>query len=208
MLMQKLYCKDELNNIIEIIKNKGVELKNLLDKTGGYKTLKIETIEGLEKQKEIPPMPDFKQIDDQIIQMEEKMENYRKAKMYKSEYEQSVEDYEEICKEIEELEKRIKEKLQAVKLPEQIKITSSGVFYKDMPVDEKHLSKSELYIVSLMLSSVNLKELRTLYFDCSPLDKNNLKDVLVWAKQNDLQLLIERPDFEGGELKFEIIEDN
>jgi hypothetical protein len=57
-----------------------------------------------------------------------------------------------------------------------------------------------------MLSSVNLKELKTLYFDCSPLDKNSMEAVLKWAKENDLQLLIERPDFDGGELRFEIIE--
>jgi hypothetical protein len=204
--IQKLHCKDDLTIVSDVIKNKGMELKELLNKMGGYKTLKIEEIEGLEKQKEIPPMPNLAEIDAQISMFEDKLENRRKAEMYKKEFDESILAYEYICKEIEVLENKIKEKLQAVKLPREIKITAEGVFFKNLPVDEKHLSKSELYIVSLMLSSVNLKELRTLYFDCSPLDKNSMAAVLKWANENDLQLLIEKPDFDGGELRFEIIE--
>jgi hypothetical protein len=33
-----------------------------------------------------------------------------------------------------------------------------------------------------------------------------MASVFQWAKENDLQLLIERPDFDGGELRLEIIE--
>jgi hypothetical protein len=204
--IQNLNCKDDLVSVVEVIKNKGKELKELLNSMGGYKTLNIEKIEGLEKQKEIPPMPDFSEIDKQIAEAEILAGKQNKAILYKKEYDDSIAAYDEICNEITKLENIIKEKLQSVKLPPEIKITTEGVFFKNLPVDDKHLAKSELYIVSLMLSSVNLKELRTLYFDCSPLDKNNLADVLRWAKENDLQLLIEKPDFDAGELRLEIIE--
>lgn len=204
--LQKLNCKDETIDIAEAIKNKGIELKERLNSLGCYKTLNIEQIEGLESQREIPAMPDFTAIDKQIAEAEAYRDKRNKALMYSNEYNDSVSAYDEICEEIQALETKIKEKLQSVKLPPEINITTEGVFFKGYPVDDKHLAKSELYIVSLMLSSVNLKELKTLYFDCSPLDKNNMEAVLKWAKENDLQLLIERPDFDGGELRFEIIE--
>lgn len=205
--LQKLSCKDEVDTIINQVKDKGIQLKEKLNNIGGYKEFKIENIEGLEKPKEIPTMPSLSDIDSKIAKLEEKLENRRKAEIYKKEYEDSVSAYESVHKEIQELENKIKEKLQSVKLPKGITITSEGVFYKGLPVDDKHLSTSELYIVSLMLSSVNLKDLRTLYFDCSPLDRNSMEAVLQWAKENDLQLLIERPDFDGGELRLEIVED-
>lgn len=204
--LQKLNCKDETIDIAEVIKNKGIELKERLNSLGCYKTLNIEQIEGLESQREIPPMPDFSEIDRQIAEAEALAGKQNKALMYSKEYNDSVSAYDEICNEITKLENRIKDKLQSVKLPPEIKITTEGVFFKNLPVDDKHLAKSELYIVSLMLSSVNLKDLRTLYFDCSPLDKNNMAAVLKWAKENDLQLLIEKPDFDAGELRLEIIE--
>jgi len=204
--LQKLNYKEEVIDVINQIKDKGIKLKEKLNIVGGYKELKIENIEGLEKQKEIPQMPSLSDIDAKIFKLEEQLENKRKAEIYKKEYEESIAAYESVHKEIQELENKIKEKLQSVKLPKDITITSEGVFYKGLPVDDKHLSTSELYIVSLMLSSVNLRELRTLYFDCSPLDKNSMASVLQWAKENDLQLLIERPDFDGGELRLEIIE--
>lgn len=205
--LQKLSCKDEVVGIINQVKDKAIQLKEKLNNIGGYKEFKIENIEGLEKPKEIPTMPSLSYTDAKITKLEEKLENRRKAEIYKKEYEDSVSAYESVHKEIQELENKIKEKLQSVKLPKGITITNEGVFYKRLPVDDKHLSTSELYIVSLMLSSVNLKDLRTLYFDCSPLDRNSMEAVLQWAKENDLQLLIERPDFDGGELRLEIIED-
>lgn len=205
--LQKLSCKDEIVGIINQVKDKGIQLKEKLNNIGGYKEFKIENIEGLEKPKEIPTMPSLSDTDAKITKLEEKLENKRKAEIYKKEYEDSVSAYESVHKEIQELENKIKDKLQTVKLPKGITITNEGVFYKGLPVDDKHLSTSELYIVSLMLSSVNLKDLRTLYFDCSPLDRNSMEAVLQWARENDLQLLIERPDFDGGELRLEIVED-
>jgi hypothetical protein len=38
------------------------------------------------------------------------------------------------------------------------------------------------------------------------LDKNSLLEIEKWAVENDLQLLIERPDFDGGEIEYQILE--
>ena len=46
-----------------------------------------------------------------------------------------------------------------------------------------------------------------MHFEASSLDKNSLKEVQEWADKNDLQLLIERAEFEGGDIKYEIIEE-
>lgn len=44
-----------------------------------------------------------------------------------------------------------------------------------------------------------------MHFDASFLDKNSLREIEFWALNNDLQLLIERPDYDAGEIKYEIL---
>ena len=69
------------------------------------------------------------------------------------------------------------------------------------------ISSSAKYICALKLGALVLGKIRTLHFDCSPLDKNSLMEIQKWAEANDLQLLLERPDFEGGDIKYQIIEE-
>ena len=52
-----------------------------------------------------------------------------------------------------------------------------------------------------------LGKIRTMHFDASFLDKDSLSDVQKWADENDLQLLIERADFENGDIEYKIIQD-
>ena len=65
---------------------------------------------------------------------------------------------------------------------------------------------SQKYIAGLKLGAMVLGELKTMHFDASFLDKNSLNEVQEWAERNSYQLLIERPDFDAGEIKYEIIE--
>ena len=44
-----------------------------------------------------------------------------------------------------------------------------------------------------------------MHFDASFLDKNSLAEIQLWANENDLQLLIERPDYDGGDIQYKII---
>lgn len=81
------------------------------------------------------------------------------------------------------------------------KITVDG-----FPLDRNQLSTSKLYTAALRIASMNLGEVKTLYFDASFLDNNSLRDIYQWAEAQDLQLLIERPDLDGGDIEYQLIE--
>jgi AAA15 family ATPase/GTPase len=91
-------------------------------------------------------------------------------------------------------------------LPNGFGFSEDGITYNGFDFNREQLSSSGLYIAALKLAAMGLGEVKTLHFDASFLDKNSLAEIEVWAKENDLQLLIERPDFEGGEIKYEILE--
>lgn len=115
-----------------------------------------------------------------------------------------AEKADELVKSIEQ------EKLDMIKkaeLPDGFDFTEDGITYKGHALSKDQLSSSSIYIASLKLASMNLGQVRTLHFDASYLDRNSLKDIEKWANENDLQLLIERPDFDGGEIEYHILEE-
>lgn len=91
------------------------------------------------------------------------------------------------------------------KIPDEFKITDSGILYNGLPLTDSQISSSSKYIAALKLGAMVLGKLRTMHFDASFLDKNSLAEIQLWANKNDLQLLIERPDYDGGEIKYQII---
>jgi hypothetical protein len=106
--------------------------------------------------------------------------------------------------------KRIEaEKLDVIKnasMPDGFGFGEDGITYNGFAFNKEQLSSSGIYIAALKLAALGLGEVKTLYFDASFLDKNSLADIEKWANENDLQLLIERPDFEGGEIEYQIIQ--
>jgi len=115
---------------------------------------------------------------------------------------------EEADQALEKISDERKEMIASAKFPEGISISSDplGVTVDGFPLDRSQLSTSKLYTAALRIASMNLGEVRTLYFDCSFLDRNSLAEVNAWAEANDLQLLIERADYNGGETQYTIIE--
>jgi hypothetical protein len=105
--------------------------------------------------------------------------------------------------------KRIEaEKLDVIKnasMPDGFGFSNDGITYNSFAFNKEQLSSSGIYIAALKLAALGLGEVKTLYFDASFLDKNSLQDIETWANENELQLLIERPDFEGGEIEYRII---
>jgi len=95
--------------------------------------------------------------------------------------------------------------LKDAKIPEWFEFTDDWLLYNWFELDKKQLSSSSIYIASLKLASMGLWEVRTLCFDASYLDKNSLQDIEKRAEKEWLQLLIERPDFDWWELKYEIL---
>jgi hypothetical protein len=91
-------------------------------------------------------------------------------------------------------------------LPKWFEFTNDGLLFNWYPLDKSSLSSSQIYIAGLMLASMNMWEVQMLTFDASYLDKNSLQEIEDWAKSHDLQLLIERPDFDWWDIRYEIVE--
>ncbi len=98
------------------------------------------------------------------------------------------------------------ELLAKAKLPKGIEITPDGITVDGFPLDKNQISTSALYIAAIKLASLGLGDVRTLHFDASSLDNPSLAEVEKWAAENDLQLLIERPAPDGGDIAYEIVE--
>lgn len=90
--------------------------------------------------------------------------------------------------------------------PEGVSMDANGVTISGLPFIREQLSSSVIYKTALKLAAMNLGKVKTIYFDASYLDKQSLLDIEEWAHSKGLQLLIERPDFEGGEITYELIE--
>lgn len=92
-------------------------------------------------------------------------------------------------------------------MPAGFGFSDEGITYDGFAFNKETLSSSGIYIAALKLAAIGLGEVKTLHFDASFLDKNSLAEIEAWAIENDLQLLIERPDFEGGEIEYHILAD-
>lgn len=109
-------------------------------------------------------------------------------------------------KKVKDIEQEKADMIAGAKMPDGFGFTDSGLTYKGFPLNENQISTSGKYIAALKLGAMVIGKVRTLHFDASSLDNGNLGKVQEWAKENDLQLLIERPDFDGGDIRYEIIE--
>jgi len=99
------------------------------------------------------------------------------------------------------------EMIREANMPEGFEFSDDGILFNGLPVSREQLSSSAIYIVALKLALMEIGELRTLHFDASFLDKVSLAEIEKWAEQEDLQLLIEIPDREAGEIRYELLED-
>lgn len=128
------------------------------------------------------------------------------AKKQDAVIEKAIADAEAADIEVKKLET---EKLDVIKnstLPDGFGFSEDGITYEGFEFNKESLSSSRIYIAALKLAALGLGEVKTLHFDASFLDKNSLAEIEAWANQNDLQLLIERPDFEGGEIEYQILQ--
>lgn len=107
---------------------------------------------------------------------------------------------------VQVIEKERMDLIKSANMPEGFTFTSDGIAYNGLSFTREQLSSSGIYIAALKLASMKIGEVRTLHFDASFLDKNSLAEIEQWATSQDLQLLIERPDFEAGEIAYEIIQ--
>ncbi|WP_312698172.1 hypothetical protein, partial [Sphingobacterium mizutaii] len=129
------------------------------------------------------------------------------AKVIKADFDKSVEEAKKADDIVKSIEKEKTDLIKGAKLPEGFDFSDDGITYNGYSFSKEDLSSSSIYIAALKLASLNIGEVKTLHFDASYLDKNSLQEIEEWAKENDLQLLIERPDFDGGEIEYHLIND-
>lgn len=106
---------------------------------------------------------------------------------------------------VKAIEQERMDMITSAQIPEGFDFSEDGITYKKLPFTREQLSSSGIYIAALKLASMNLGDVRTLHFDASFLDKNSLAEIEKWANKNKLQLLIERVDWEGEEVQYELI---
>lgn len=158
---------------------------------------------------EMPDRTELDKIDSQIVEASETNAEAQKYKEYidhknATEAARSLADESDLV--VKKIEDERKKMIESVSFPQGISITSEGITVDGLPLDRNQISTSKLYCSALRIASMNLGEVKTLYFDASFLDKITLGEIQTWANENKLQLLIERPDFDGGEIKYELIE--
>ena len=167
----------------------------------------------------VPIYQDERQDKTELVEIEKKItEAYNNNEAFTN-YKRDMQEYNEWIakgkeakenadktdKEVKGIETEKKEMIKTANIPSCFKIGENGILYNGYPLNDNQVSSSAKYIAGLKLGLLTLGDVRTMHFDASFLDKKSLDEVQVWASENDLQLLIERPDFDGGKIMYDII---
>lgn len=188
---------ERLKSLIEVEESKIAKLAK--DIEGGHTWLKVK--ENQPKTEEAA-----QQIKDKISAIEvsnaEIIKN-NNALILKEAFEKSELEAKAAADLVKAIEQEKVELIKKAKLPIGFDFTDDGITYLGHALSKEQLSSSAIYIAALKLAALNIGEVKTLHFDASYLDKNSLAEIEQWALDNDLQLLIERPDFDGGDIEFE-----
>lgn len=195
--------KTTLGSNLKKIQSLKEEIKALEDSDMILETEIDKGVKWISEEKNKPKPPHHGQ---QLKIKIDDIKNNNDAIVHKKDFEKKKKSAEESDIEVKKHEQNKIEALRTSNLPEGFGFSEDGITYKGFPFDRTNLATSEIYVAALKLAAMGLKEVKALHFDASFLDKNNLLEIEKWAKENDLQLLIERPDFEGGEIEYQIIE--
>lgn len=131
--------------------------------------------------------------------------NNNQAKKQNEQYEKLVKEAEECDQEVKRIEAEKLDVIKKASMPDGFGFTDEGITYNGFAFTKEQLSSSSVYIAALKLAALGLGDVKTLHFDASLLDKISLQQIEKWANENQLQLLIERPDFEGGEIEYQLL---
>ena len=149
-----------------------------------------------------------KELEEKINKIKEDnkaVEENKKAADQKIIYDKCVLEAERLDKEVKRIEQEKLDVIKNASMPDGFGFSDEGITYKGFAFNKDQLSSSGIYIAALKLAAIGLGEVKALHFDASFLDKESLAEIENWANENDLQLLIERPDFEGGEIEYQIL---
>lgn len=159
----------------------------------------------------VPEMPDSTElnvVDEKILnaqKINQAAQAYKDWKAQERKMQESAADAAKAHSKVVLIEEEKMDMIRSAKMPEGFGFSGDGITYTDLPFTREQLSSSGIYIAALKLAAMTLGEVRTLHFDASFLDKNSLGEIEKWANASDLQLLIERPDFEGNEIEYQLL---
>jgi hypothetical protein len=186
----------------------GNEVQEWIDTLPYIKSISKDEVPEPDFITEMPDDAELREIDEQITAAHEtnrKADAYANYLKQKESAASAKKDAEEADKKVKAIEKEKLDLVKSAKMPEGFGFTDDGISYNGLPFTREQLSSSGIYIAALKLANMTLGEVKTLHFDASFLDKNSLAEIEKWANENDLQLLIERPDFEAGEIEYVLL---
>lgn len=200
--------KDRANQLVEI----GSEIADLEAKIVLLKSKKNAVESDIKKgnewvlaQKTID-VTSFKETLAKSIEQNKVIEENNKAKLQQEIYDKALLNAQEADAKVKSIEAEKIDVIKNANMPTGFGFSEDGITYNGFAFNKETLSSSAIYIAALKLAALQLGEVKTLHFDASYLDKNSLLEIESWANEQDLQLLIERPDFEAGEIEYQIIQ--
>ncbi len=187
---------ENLKKKIQVFEEKNEALKTDIENGNKW------TLESKNKRKE-----NSDELVNEIAKIKETNESIFARDNYKKQQEQFsaiLQEAKEADAEVKRIEAEKNDVIKNASMPDGFGFSEDGITYNGYSFDKATLSSSAIYIGALKLAAATLGDVKTLHFDASLLDKNSLADIEKWANENDLQLLIERPDFEGGEIEYQL----
>ena len=129
---------------------------------------------------------------------------------YGKERKEGAENVQSVLK-VEERMQTIKaiktEELAAVEMPVKgLTFEGESLYLDGLPFESSQINTARRIIAGLEIQYHLKGEVSIARIEGSLLDKESTAEVLAWADSKDLQLFIEKVDFEGGELEIKIIE--
>lgn len=160
---------------------------------------------------EMPSDETLQTIDNKIFEASKTnalAQKYLEYKELKESTEKAKDAADQADADVKTIEDERRRLVASAKMPEGITISPDGVsiMVDGFLLDKSQISTSKLYCAALKIASINLGEVKSLYFDSTMLDRNTLNDICEWADKNDLQLLMEMVDRDGGEINYTIVE--
>jgi hypothetical protein len=191
----KLDKIEELKKEIEKLEEECMQLETEIDKG----TVWLNNPDKQPKSEE-----DKKALKEKLRDIEKNNDVVRDLQMY-SKNKKYIEQYEA---EVKQILSHKDEMIKLSDMPDGFGFDEEGVTYNGLPYNKKNQSSSALYMGALKLAARVIGSVKAIHFDASYLDKNSMQTILDWAESNNLQLLIERPDWNDGPITYELVESN
>lgn len=201
----------ECKSLLDLLRDKGYrgqEVDKWIESLPTVKEVKRVEVKEPEYINEMPDDSKLKEIDAEILKA---VETNQQAQLFKDWENRKLSSESanntaiEADATVKAIEKERMDLIKSAKMPEGFGFSDDGIEYKGLPFTREQLSSSGIYIAALKLAAMTLGEVRTIHFDASFLDKKSLEEIEKWAESEDCQLLIERPDFEGGEIEYQLL---